>query len=558
MSANRESDASARPPARSIDGAFEHLYRRFGPRYVDVFKLFVWAGICLFVVPADVALLTAPWDPSLGEFVRCVLAYELVLGLIAGPGTFVIARWAAPATFSWIGGRKAPGDAPAAWKSTASGLARWVGITTLWWGAWCVPPSLYTAATLHFEWYGYAIYLLGLTSLNSVVSMFFYLLFEQALRPVVREIAAQLPKGYEPRSVMTLSVKALVLIPAINFFSAVVVGLTVKDQLAPELYLGHVVLLALVVSLTLSLVLTLMFRNSVLRRIEDLRDAMCRVDRGDLDTHVVRLAGDELDDMGTSFNEMVAGLRDREALRDHNAQLVVDLQRQARELQSSRARIVAASDAARRQVERDLHDGAQQGLLLLRLKLEMAALENGGVSPAAAATFAALRSELDRALADLRDLAHGIYPTILEIDGVSAALREAARRARVPTRVDCAAAGAERYPTELEAAVYFCCVEALQNTAKHAGEDARAQITLAERDNVLHLEVSDDGRGFAACAASPTAGLQNMTDRIGALGGILTIQSTPGSGTTIVATVPLTTSSDTGEAADFHMHPARL
>jgi signal transduction histidine kinase len=261
--------------------------------------------------------------------------------------------------------------------------------------------------------------------------------------------------------------------------------------------------------------------------------------------------------MGTSFNEMVAGLRDREALRDHNARLVVDLQRQARELQSSRARIVAASDAARRQVERDLHDGAQQGLLLLRLKLEMAALENGAVSPAAAATFDALRSELDRALADLRDLAHGIYPTILEFDGVPAALREAARRAPVPTRVDCTA-GTGRYPTELEAAVYFCCVEALQNTAKHAGRGARAQITLAERDDVLHFEVSDDGRGFASYAASPTAGLQNMADRIGALGGILTIHSTPGNGTKIVATVSLITPDDTNEGADLHMHPARV
>jgi signal transduction histidine kinase len=558
MPANRGSDAPAGPPARSIDGVFERLYRRAGARYVDLFKVFLWAAICLFVIPADVALLTAPWAPDLGEFVRCVLAYELVLGLIAGPGTFVIARWAAPATFSWIGGRKSPADAPEAWRSTVSGLPRWVAITSLWWAAWCVPPSLYTAATLHFEWYGYGIYLLGLAGLNAVVSLFFYLLFEQLLRPVVREIAARLPDGYEPRSVMTLSVKALVLIPAINFFSAFVVGLTITDHVAPELYLGQVVLLAVVVSLTLSLVLTLMFRNSVLRRIEDLRDAMRRVDRGDLDTHVARLAGDELDDMGTSFNEMVGGLRDREALRDHNAQLVVDLQRQARELQSSRARIVAASDAARRQVERDLHDGAQQGLLLLRLKLEMAALEDGGISPATAATFDALRSELDGALADLRDLAHGIYPTILEIDGVPAALREAARRAPIPTRLDCAAAGAGRYPTELEAAVYFCCVEALQNTAKHAGEDARAQITLAERDNVVHFEVSDDGCGFASCAASPTAGLQNMTDRIGALGGMLTITSTPGRGTKIVATIPLTTSNDTSAAAALHMHPARV
>ena len=553
MSANCESDAPVGRPARSIDEFFERLYRRYGPRYVDLFKVFVWAAMCLFVVPAAVALLTAPWEPTLGEFLRCLVAYELPLALIAGPGTFVIARRAAPATFSWIGGRKTPADAPAAWRSTASGLPRWVGITTLWWAVWCVPPSIYTAATLHFEWYGYAIYFVALASLNSVVTVFFYLLFEQALRPVVREIAARLPAGHEPRSVMTLSVKALVLIPAINFFSAVVVGLTMKGELAPELYLGQIVLLALAVSLTLSLVLTLMFRNSVLRRIEDLRDAMRRVDRGELDTHVARLAGDELDDMGTSFNEMVCGLREREALRDHNAQLVVDLQRQARELQSSRARIVAASDAARRQVERDLHDGAQQGLLLLRLKLEMAALEARQASSAATATFDSLRSELDGALADLRDLAHGIYPTILELDGLSAALAEAARRAPTPTQLDCV--GIDRYPTELEAAVYFCCVEALQNTAKHAGKGARAQITLTQRDDVLRVEVSDDGCGFASGATPSSGGLQNMIDRIGALGGVLQVQSAPGAGTKVRATIALTRALD---AAAVRADPARL
>lgn len=315
MAANRETDAAGGLRTRSIDAVFERLYRRLGSRYVDAFKVVVWAGICLFVVPAEVALLTAPWDPSLAEYLRCVLAYELVLGLIAGPGTFLIARRAAPATFSWIGGRRSSADAAKAWEATVAGLPRWVGITTLWWVAWCVPPSLYTAATLHFEPHGYAIYLVGLLCLTSVVGVFFYLLFEQALRPVVREIAAYLPQGHAPRGVMTLGVKALVLIPAINFFSAVVVGLAVQDRLSPELYLGHVVLLALAVSLTLSLVLTLMFRNSVLRRIDDLRDALRRVDRGDLDAHVARLAGDELDEMGTSFNDMVAGLRDREALR---------------------------------------------------------------------------------------------------------------------------------------------------------------------------------------------------------------------------------------------------
>jgi signal transduction histidine kinase len=554
MAASRETpDAAVSLRRRSIDAVFERLYRRFGSRYVDLFKVFVWAGICLFVVPADVALLTAPWTPSLAEYLRCVLAYELVLSLIAGPGTFLIARWAAPATFSWISGRRSSADAPKAWESTAAGLPRWVGITTLWWAAWCIPPSLYAAATLHFEPAGYAIYLVGLLCLNSVVSVFFYLLFEQALRPVVREIAAYLPEDHSPRGV-TLGVKALVMIPAINFFSAVVVGLAVQNQLGPELYLGHVVLLALVVSLTLSLVLTLMFRNSVLRRIDDLRDALRRVDRGDLDAQVARLAGDELDEMGTSFNDMVAGLRDREALREHNAQLVVDLQRQAGELQDSRARIVAASDAARRQVERDLHDGAQQGLLLLKLKLAMAAREAERSSPATAAALHGLRTELDIALASLRDLAHGIYPTILEIDGLPAALREAARRAPIPTEVECD--GTARYATELETAVYFCCVEALQNAAKHAGNGARAQIKLSQRDGVLWCEASDDGRGFEFSSGMANAGLQNMTDRIGALGGTLQVGSVLGGGTTVVAAIPLASVNNSSHKGGVSTHRA--
>jgi signal transduction histidine kinase len=409
---------AARLRTRSIDRVFERLYRRFGARYLDLSKMFFWASICLFVVPGYALLLLAPWHPSLGEYARCVLAYELVLGLIAGPGTFVIARRAAPATFRWVAGNHAAADAPGAWASTVAGLPRWVGITALWWGAWCVPPSLYTATTLHFAWYGYPIYLLSLAALNGVVGVFFYLFFEQALRPVVREIAARLPADSDrPRSVMTLGVKALVLLPAINFFSAVVVGLLATNgpgPQGPELYLGEIVLLALVVSLTLSLVLTLMFRNSILRRIADLRDAMRNVDHGDLATHVTPLAGDELDDMGTSFNEMVAGLRDRASLRDDNAKLVVDLQHQADQLQDSRARLVATSDAARRRVERDLHDGAQQRLVLLKLKLGMARAQVEGDPLAAAATIDELRDDLNCALSELRDLAHGIYPTILE------------------------------------------------------------------------------------------------------------------------------------------------
>lgn len=171
-----------------------------------------------------------------------------------------------------------------------------------------------------------------------------------------------------------------------------------------------------------------------------------------------------------------------------------------------------------------------------------------------AAALQGLRTELDIALASLRDLAHGIYPTILEIDGLPAALREAARRAPIPTAVECD--GAARYATELETAVYFCCVEALQNAVKHAGDGARAQIRLAQRDDVLWCEVSDDGRGFELGPGSANAGLQNMTDRIGAVGGALEIASLLGGGTTIVATIPLASVNDPSRTAGVRTHPA--
>ena len=524
----------------SIDAVFEGLYRRLGARYADASMAFVLATSLLFVVPVCGCLLFSFWHPSLGQYVRCVLAYDIVFGLVAGPATFILARRVAPATYRWISGRHARADAPAAWASTVAGLPRWVAATGLWYALWCVPPTLYVGATLHFSWYGYPIYLISLGGLISVVLVFYFLLFEQAFRPVAREIAAQLPQQFEPPGGLTLGIKALVLIPAINFFSAVAVASLTQKRLGPELYLGEVALLAVVVSLTLSLVLTLLFRNSVVRRIEDLRGAIRRVDAGDLGTRVAPLAGDELDDIGASFNEMVAGLRERETLREHNAELVVDLRRQADELRDSRARIVAASDAARRRVEQDLHDGAQQRLVLLRLKLGLAKRHLERDPRAAAAAIEDLREDLDTALAELRDLAHGIYPAVLENQGLPAALSDAAERSAIPTEIE--SDGIARYPTEVETAVYFCCLEALQNAAKHAGRGAHARVTLADHGNRLAFEVSDNGHGFdpgGAAIMSTTTGIQNMIDRIGALGGTLLVDTTLGNGTKITGVVPL-------------------
>jgi signal transduction histidine kinase len=521
-----------------MDGKYERCYHRFGARYIDAIMAAIWVWVQVVIVPLYVGLLLIAWPPTITELARCVLAYEIAFGLVAGPGSFMLARRLAPAAYRWTAGQRSAADAPAAWAALVSGLPRWILVEGAWYALCSLPPTIYVGTVMHFRWYGYLIYLISLGTLILVFLALVYLFTEQALRPIVRETASHLPRDCEvPRGVMTLSVKALVLIPAINFFSAVVVGLVGKSTLDPELYLGHVVVLALAMSLTLSLGLTLLFRNSLLRRVEELAGAMRSVDEDDLDVYVAPLAGDELDDMGASFNDMVGGLREREVLREHNAQLIVDLLQQAAELRVSRARIVAASDSARRDVERDLHDGAQQRLLLLGLKLAMARRNVQDDPAVTAAQLDDLQQELACAVAELRDLAHGIYPAVLENEGLPAALHDAIGRAAITCQLHCDTTA--RYPGDIEAAVYFCCLEALQNAAKHAGPDATAHLYLTDADGQLTFCVRDDGPGFDATAAGRSGGLQNMGDRLGALGGSLNVTSTAAYGTTITGTIAL-------------------
>lgn len=204
------------------------------------------------------------------------------------------------------------------------------------------------------------------------------------------------------------------------------------------------------------------------------------------------------------------------------------------EMQKSRARIVAASDESRRQIERNLHDGAQQHLVLMDLKLGLLNREVPADTKAAALA-SELKSDLAQALAELRDLAHGLFPAILESDGLPAALTAAGERS--PLAVSVQSDGVGRLPSEVEAAVYFCCLEAMQNAAKHAGEQATVTVTLRRDNGVLAFSVRDDGEGYDAEAVGASHGLQNMQDRIGALGGTVTVASTPGAGTTVSGSI---------------------
>jgi signal transduction histidine kinase len=214
-----------------------------------------------------------------------------------------------------------------------------------------------------------------------------------------------------------------------------------------------------------------------------------------------------------------------------------ELRREIEELRASRTRVVAAGDADRRKIERDLHDGAQQHLVALAVKLQLARQVVESDPAAAKAFLEEMSHDIREALDAVRELAFGIYPPFLVARGLTDALTAAASEAGIVTRVE--ATALDRYPNEVEATVYFCCLEALHNATKYAGAGARATVRAWQERGVLLFEVVDDGVGFDERAERRGAGLANMGDRLGALGGRLKISSEPGSGTRVFGTIPL-------------------
>jgi len=217
-----------------------------------------------------------------------------------------------------------------------------------------------------------------------------------------------------------------------------------------------------------------------------------------------------------------------------NVQLTADLRATIEELRASRRRLVEAQDAERRKIERNLHDGAQQQLIAL--KIQVGLLEDSAGDPAAIRQLTPmLKDGLGAALEDLRDLARGIYPPLLADRGLLPALQAQARKAALPVEIN--ADGIGRYPQDTEAAVYFCTLEALQNITKYAGA-SRAAVGLSCSDGSLRFTVTDDGAGFDTASIRHGTGLQGMTDRLAALGGTLHVRSQPGHGTTLSGELP--------------------
>ncbi|MBX3285745.1 MAG: sensor histidine kinase [Actinobacteria bacterium] len=214
-----------------------------------------------------------------------------------------------------------------------------------------------------------------------------------------------------------------------------------------------------------------------------------------------------------------------------------ELQVRNAELQASRARIVVASDEARRRIERNLHDGAQQHLVAMAVKVGLARKLLASDPVLADGLLEELRADVQTTVGELRELAHGIYPPLLRDRGLAEALQAAANRSPLPATV--VVEGVGRVDDELEAAVYFCCLEAMQNAGKHAGEDATIEVEVCREAERVTFAVRDDGAGFDLAAVSGGHGFANMEDRLGAIGGHVAVRSTPGGGTTVSGEVPL-------------------
>jgi signal transduction histidine kinase len=248
------------------------------------------------------------------------------------------------------------------------------------------------------------------------------------------------------------------------------------------------------------------------------------------------VAGVVHDDALSDDTEFVRAVASYALVVLENARLGATVEASLEEVLASRARLLASADRERRRIERDLHDGAQQRLVALRVQLELTE-ELIKTDPAGGRRkLHGLGEEVGATLDEIRLLARGVYPSLLADRGLGEALRAAALR--LPVAATVRPDGLGRYSPDVESAVYFCCLEAMQNASKHA-RDARTVTIVLHHDDALSFEVRDDGAGFDIAATPPGAGLTNMRDRLAAVGGEVAVRSGPGRGTVVSGTVPV-------------------
>ena len=502
-----------------MDAWLERKYQQHGDGFI-VRALLLLIPFALVFLPLLVALPAHYYGLTTGEWLLTAAA-SIVAFLLLGGGVIVgVGRRSLSPLFAWAAGERSAELLQSADEWAYRAPRRLVAIAIAL-AAGVIGPMLVSLVVAQSEFRtlgdiaGVAIGVYG-----TVVAMLLaaYFMVELTLRPVRASIGATgMPAVGNPAgSVVTLIATPLFL----GFLAAGGVGYVTTDRAASGSLL-EVWAISLGITAMVSVPFLIISFGSALGPIRALTRAHREVAAGAL-PQIPVVSTDELGELTASFNQMVAELKRTEG-----------------ELRASRARIVAAADDSRRRVERDLHDGAQQSLVLLHLKLGLIARQLESDPVEAVRGIEECRGDMEAALEELRDLAHGIYPSVLVSDGLATALADAAETAGIAAKV--VADGVGRHAPEIEAAVYFCCLEALQNAVKHAGPDASAEIRLMEVNGVLRFKVADTGAGFDPAAADGSAGLQNMSDRMGALGGSISVASAPGAGTAVRGSIPVQT-----------------
>jgi signal transduction histidine kinase len=335
---------------------------------------------------------------------------------------------------------------------------------------------------------------------------FFLLIYERAFVGIAREVAPQLPPDFRGHALLS-GVRRLIVLSSSITLTVGIQAAGLARSYPWEHRIGAVVLVTVGLVTTYVGALVALASSSVTTRVRRLADALNRVGSGGAATRLMPESGDELDRVGRAFNTMV------DLLEAHGE-----------DLRASRARLVDVADTTRRSIERDLHDGAQQSLALVSMQLGQ--LERRCASdPSSAARDAQLRAELIAVARELRRLAHGIYPASLEAEGLPSALRAMARGSGRP--VDVAIALEERWPREIETAVYFAIWEAVQRAQQDDVADRVTTVRIGAEGATAVVDIALVPDLTASAAGDLTVFLQ---DRLGAVGGTLAHVAAPGHG----------------------------
>lgn len=507
-----------------LDRFLDHQYGRFGKRHIQVF----WAmalGFLLVVVVAALTLYLQYIDATPAQGARTIIFHVLLVGLA---GRFVvIPRWRSLAQpiLDWLDGDRTADETVAAWQSART-LAIRMGRASAFWGFVCmVLPSVgYFAIDYDVPPSGLVLAVYAGVSTGLWACAFGIPASDLWFRPVRRDLSRAVGSPGVDLAIAarnTMGQKLMVAVPVISVLTGNTVAFmaTVIDASVSEIL--PLVLVALVVTLSTSGLMVVFLTRSLVAPMEDLLDATLRVGDGDLAARALVTTDDETGALAVTFNRMLDRLEEVSAAN-------LGLLEQVRQ---SRTRIVEASDAERRRIERNLHDGAQQRLVSLALGLRMLRDDTEDDSSERPAVDDCL-DELMAGLEELRELALDLHPAVLTEEGLRPALVDLVERVRLPVALE---VSDERFDDSTESTVWFVASEALANAARYSGATL-ASIAVRRQNGLVTLEISDNGVGGADLGSG--SGLAGLADRVAAVGGTFTIDSPPERGTTIRVELP--------------------